>query len=63
MKKKVYMLIAALLVLSVPWLFMDWSETSLLGLPLWAAYSLIYMACFAVIMVILIEKFWTDFSE
>ena len=63
MKKRIYSLIAALLFLSVPWLFFKWSDSNVLGLPGWAAYSLIFVACFAVIMVILIERYWTDFSE
>lgn len=63
MKKRIYFLIAVLLFLSIPWFFFDWSDSSILGLPNWAAYSLIFVACFAVILVILIEKYWTDFSE
>jgi len=63
MKIRIYILIAAMLTLSIPWFFFNWSESNIFGLPDWAAYSLIFVACFAVVMVIIIEKYWTDFSE
>ena len=63
MKKRIYLLVSALLFLSIPWLFFEWSDINILGLPAWAVYSLLFMICFAIVVALLIERYWSDFSE
>ena len=63
MKLKIYFLIIAILVFSVPWLFTSKAELNVLGLPLWAAFSFIASFIFAVAVAYVIGKYWDKLSE
>lgn len=53
-----YMLIALLLVLTVPWFFSERTAASILGMPIWAAYSLCMSLLFALCMAVLLPRSW-----
>jgi len=53
-----YSLIALLLILTVPWWFAESADSQLMGMPVWAAYSLGMSVFFALAMVLLLKCFW-----
>ncbi len=54
----VLLLPLALLALSVPWPFVADSGRRLLGLPVWAVYSLAMAALFAITVAVMIGRCW-----
>ena len=57
-RARLYALIGLLLVLTVPWWFGSPSDSHIAGLPIWAAYSLAMSILFAVVMAVLLHRFW-----
>ncbi|MFQ5581776.1 MAG: hypothetical protein ACE5F3_03995 [Mariprofundaceae bacterium] len=55
---RLYLLIAVLLILTVPWWFTVPADRQILGMPAWAAYSLGMSVLFAVVMAALLKRFW-----
>ena len=56
---RLYLLIAVMLLLTVPWWFTEVSDRHVFGMPVWAAYSLGMSVLFAVVMVALLSRFWS----
>ena len=48
----------AVLVLAVPWPFVEDSGRRVFGLPVWAAYSIGAAAVFAAVVAFLIGRYW-----
>ena len=46
------------LVITVPWFFTDFNEEIVFGFPLWALYSLSMSVLYAIIIAVLIERYW-----
>ena len=61
-KNKIYLLIVAILFLSVPWVFFESNQKIVFGLPIWAIYSLIITIVFAIVIAIIFEKKWDSFA-
>jgi len=58
-KRLFYLLLPlAFIIISVPWFFSKTSESMILGLPNWVAFSLLGAACFALLMALLIGFGW-----
>jgi len=55
---RLYLLIAIMLLLTVPWWFSASTEGRVFGMPVWAAYSLGMSVLFAVVMAALLSRFW-----
>ena len=54
----VYSTLFFLLVLTVPWFFVEPRNESLFGLPPWAFYSLAASLVYAVVVCFCLEKLW-----
>ena len=63
--KKLYILNFLLLFLTVPWFFYNDSTAMIIGVPNWAFYSLLVTFLYAVIIYVLIRKYWftRDYKE
>ena len=46
------------LFLSVPWYFVEYSSARLFGLPFWFIYAIAGSISFAVLMAVLIGRYW-----
>ncbi len=57
-KRRLYSLSLLLLVLTTPWLFSGVSETTILGFPPWALYSLLATLVYAVTVALLMQLYW-----
>ncbi len=57
-RTRLWLLIAALLVSTVPWWFVGRTDTRILGMPAWAAYSLAMSILFALVMALLLPRYW-----
>lgn len=55
---RLWLVIAVLLIFTVPWWFTESSDSQMMGMPVWAAYSLGMSVLFAVAMVLLLKYFW-----
>jgi len=53
-----YTLIALLLFLTVPWFFSAAEFVQVMGMPVWAAYSLGMSVLFALVVVLLLPRCW-----
>ncbi len=52
------LVIATLLILTVPWWFTESSDSQIMGMPVWAAYSLGMSVIFALVVALLLKCFW-----
>ncbi|MCK5392522.1 MAG: hypothetical protein KAJ31_08840 [Deltaproteobacteria bacterium] len=45
--------------MTVPWFFSDFDEAIILGFPAWALYSFLMTVLYAVIIAVLIARYWS----
>jgi hypothetical protein len=57
-RAKIYVFTIAILIASVPWFFFEARHDHILGLPVWALYSLVMTVVYAVAVAIVLQKYW-----
>lgn len=55
---KIFLISIIALVLTVPWFFIDFSNTTVLGFPLWAFYSIVMSVLYAAVIAIMLGRYW-----
>lgn len=46
-------------MLTVPWFFTDFNQNIVFGFPIWAIYSICMSILYAVIIAVLIGRYWS----
>ncbi len=62
-KSRIYLSIALLPLLSVPWFFGPSSSAVVLGFPIWALYSLAITLLFSLLLCWILQRYWSLLAE
>ena len=60
---KLYCLLTACLVVTVPWFFTKYQTQQILGFPPWAFYSFCMTVLYAVIVALCLHRYWSVLAE
>ena len=61
--KKLYLSSFLLIILSVPWFYIDNNSNIFGGFPAWAFYSLTVTLIYAILVAYMLGKYWSISSE
>jgi uncharacterized membrane protein YhdT len=51
------------LALTVPWFFTDFNTQVFMGFPIWAVYSIFATILYAVLIAVLLGRFWDSIAN